>query len=269
MGFKTRSSIIKIILLLFILLCLPTMIAQAKSNKKKTKTIKAAIVMKKGSSRTLSAGKKKAKWTVSNKKIIKLKTKKGKKKAVIKALKPGKATVTAKIGKKKYKWIITVKKIKLQSVGAEPVDQTYYVNTGQEVIGHFDTAMAQDLFDAINAYREQEGKNTLRSKGVLTEAANVRSIEIVVLFSHTRPNGKEYYTVDGTAGCNYKDSALYGENLAYGFNNAREVLDAWKISPSQNAVLLRESFITMGVSVIAAKQSDGSYCKYIVVVFGS
>ena len=267
MGFKTRSSIIKIILLLFILLCLPTMIAQAKSNKKKTKTIKAAIVMKKGSSRTLSAGKKKAKWTVSNKKIIKLKTKKGKKKAVIKALKPGKAVVTAKRGKKKYKWIITVKKIQLQSVYAEPIDQTYYINTGQEVIGHFDTAMAQDLYNAINTYRKQNGKEALRNNQAIKEAASVRSHEIVVLFSHTRPNGQSFYTVSGTAGENYKDSAVFGENIAYGFINADEVLDAWITSQYYNKNLLRE-FHTIGISVFTAKTSGDDYCTYVAALFG-
>ena len=38
-------------------------------------------------------------------------------------------------------------------------------------------------------------------------------------FSHTRPNGKAWYTVNS--------KIQGGENLAYGFDNSSEGLDAW------------------------------------------
>jgi uncharacterized protein YkwD len=89
------------------------------------------------------------------------------------------------------------------------------------------------------------------------------------MFSHTRPNGQDYYTVGGTAASGYQDSPVYGENLAYGFDNAGETLDAWIDSPSHHANLVRSSFVTIGVAVLWVKQSDGTYTAYIAQEFGS
>ena len=77
--------------------------------KGKTALAKKAITLKKGKTFLLKLknNTKKVKWSVNKKKIIKL-SKKTKKSVTLKALKPGKAKVTAKVGKKKYTCKVTV-----------------------------------------------------------------------------------------------------------------------------------------------------------------
>ena len=77
--------------------------------KGKTALAKKAITLRKGKTFILKLknNTKKVKWSVNKKKIIKL-SKKTKKSVTLKALKPGKAKVTAKVGKKKYTCKVTV-----------------------------------------------------------------------------------------------------------------------------------------------------------------
>ena len=77
--------------------------------KGKTAMAKKTITLKKGKTFLLKLknNTKKVKWSVNKKKIIKL-SKKTKKSVTLKALKPGKAKVTAKVGKKKYTCKVTV-----------------------------------------------------------------------------------------------------------------------------------------------------------------
>ncbi len=77
--------------------------------KGKTALAKKAITLRKGKTFLLKLknNTKKVKWSVNKKKIIKL-SKKTKKSVTLKALKPGKAKVTAKVGKKKYTCKVTV-----------------------------------------------------------------------------------------------------------------------------------------------------------------
>lgn len=77
--------------------------------KGKTALAKKTITLKKGKTFLLKLknNTKKVKWSVNKKKIIKL-SKKTKKSVTLKALKPGKAKVTAKVGKKKYTCKVTV-----------------------------------------------------------------------------------------------------------------------------------------------------------------
>jgi len=213
-------------------------------------------------------------WKISGRQVAKLTVLDGKR-AQVTGLKSGTAKVTVKVGKKTYKCTITVKKASSGAVasanrsgGAQvsstaipgTSDSMYYVDTGATVTGHFDTEMANQLISLTNSYRAANGLGTLTVNPRLTQAAKVRAYECSVRFDHTRPNGTAYYTVDS--------SAVYGENLAYGFNDASNTMAAWKKSSSHNATLLRSNFKTIGIAVVWTKQSSGSYLPYVAQQFG-
>ena len=93
----------------------------------------------------------------------------------------------------------------------------------------------------INTIRVQNGVNELLWDENLEYVANVRAKEISQEFSHTRPNGKPWYTVNS--------KIQGGENLAYGFETSHDVIDAWMNSESHRDNLLYEDFKRTAIAI--------------------
>lgn len=92
----------------------------------------------------------------------------------------------------------------------------------------------------VNEIRVANGLNTLRYDASLEASAAVRANELTVRFSHTRPDGSDWYTVN--------PDLMYGENLADGYNTADAVVNAWMASPAHKANILKPDFTTVAVS---------------------
>lgn len=269
----------KLLLITVLLVAVGTLLgtsnaAEAATKNLKTKTIKA------GKSVNLKV-KGQASWAISNSQVARM-TVLSASKAKVTGLKKGTTKITAKVGNTKYKATIKVKGSAVKSASSSEVetlssskvpgsnDSVFYISTGQEVVGHFDDAYANDIIARTNSYRSSNGESSLGGNSSLTQAARTRAAECAIEFSHTRPNGQSYYTVGGTAAKGYKDSPVYGENLAYGYNNAGETLDAWIASTmGHRENLVRNTFTSIGVGVLWVKQSDGSYVAYVAQEFGS
>lgn len=71
-------------------------------------------------------------------------------------------------------------------------------------------------------------------------AAQLRSIEISVFFSHTRPDGTDCFTVS---------DKVHGENIAGGYNSAKSVVDGWMNSDGHRANILNEHFTRGSIAV--------------------
>ena len=93
---------------------------------------------------------------------------------------------------------------------------------------------AKAAFAKVNEIRVANGLNPLSWNYQVENAAKVRANEIVGRFSHTRPDGRPWYTAD--------DKVLYGENLAQYYDSAEEVVAAWMNSPSHRANILKGDF---------------------------
>lgn len=105
-------------------------------------------------------------------------------------------------------------------------------------------AMAQSAYAALNAYRQQKGLGGLVWNGQLAKDAMVRAQECVTSFSHTRPNGTQWWTVDS--------ANMYGENLAYNYNDANSVTAAWVASPTHLANMVSGEYTMVGISAYQA-----------------
>lgn len=114
----------------------------------------------------------------------------------------------------------------------------------------------EEVFSLVNEKREEEGLDPLVWNKTLTKDALSRAKEISKKFSHTRPNGKEWYTLD--------EKNMYGENLGKNYSTAQEVFDAWMNSESHKENILWEDFTQIGIALYITK--DGSY--YWVQEFG-
>ena len=97
-----------------------------------------------------------------------------------------------------------------------------------------------EVIAKVNEIRVANGLNTLRYDASLEASAAVRANELTVRFSHTRPDGSDWYTVN--------PDLMYGENLADGYNTADSVVNAWMASPAHKANILKPDFTTVAVS---------------------
>ena len=101
----------------------------------------------------------------------------------------------------------------------------------------------------MNQKRAAQGLSQLVWSDALTSAAQVRANEITTSFSHTRPNGSDFWTVDS--------NVQYGENLAKLYQSADAVYTAWMNSPTHAANILDGGYKTVGIAVFQA--ADGNW----------
>lgn len=106
--------------------------------------------------------------------------------------------------------------------------------------GSYDGTMAYAVLDLVNQQRAAAGLPGLTWNDTLAESASIRAAEIVVTWSHTRPDGSEWWT----AGSQME----MGENLAYGQTSAEQAVSEWMASQGHADNILRTSFTEMGVS---------------------
>ena len=99
-----------------------------------------------------------------------------------------------------------------------------------------------EVIAEVNEIRVANGLNPLRYDAALEGAAAVRANELTVKFSHTRPDGTDWYTVN--------PDLMYGENLADGYTTADAVVNAWMASPEHKANILKPDFATVSVSSV-------------------
>ena len=102
-------------------------------------------------------------------------------------------------------------------------------------------AIAVEAFNLVNEERAEAGLPALVWDMDLETCAQVRATEIQTKFSHTRPNGSDWYTVNS--------DLMWGENLAKGYKNASTLVDAWMNSPSHAANILDGEFVTCSIAV--------------------
>ena len=104
-------------------------------------------------------------------------------------------------------------------------------------------------FNLMNQQRAAQGLPALVRTKDLDNAAQVRANEITSSFSHTRPNGHEFWTVNS--------NVQYGENLAKLYQSAESVHAAWMASPTHAANIMDAGYKTVGIAI--CQTADGSW----------
>lgn len=116
-------------------------------------------------------------------------------------------------------------------------------------------AIAVAAFDLINEERATRGLAAFTWDAELESCAQVRATEIVSSFSHTRPNGTDFYTVNS--------DLMWAENLAKGYADASSLVAGWMNSPAHAANILDGELVTCSIAVY---ESDGKF--YFAQEFG-
>ena len=161
-----------------------------------------------------------------------------------------------------------IEKIKTSTTNANVSNNLNYNNENNSAnsvqqsnltdVNQFDdayTTLAKDTLNEVNERRRENGLPDLEWSDELAKAAAVRAKEASQNWSHTRPNGQQYYTVNEN---------VNGENLAFGYNDANSTVEAWMNSPTHRDNLLDKDLKSVGISVV--ESNDG--LKYYAADFG-
>ena len=158
--------------------------------------------------------------------------------------KKNKATVVGSLDRKAaFKEFSEIEELKKNGLiykddGLEPLSDTPIES---------DTGLRAEAYEAYlqtNEIRAQAGLQPLSWSGDLEPCSAVRAVEAGEYFSHTRPNGKSWWTVNS--------DLMGGENLAYGYNSAGEVVEGWMNSPTHARNILHDRFRKIAITAFQA-----------------
>jgi hypothetical protein len=123
-----------------------------------------------------------------------------------------------------------------------------------------------DIITETNKIRISHNLPELKINNNLTNAAILKLNDMTTnnYFAHINPQGLEPWFWIEKSGYNYTHA---GENLAFGFYNAKETLNAWMNSPTHRENILNLNYKDIGVAVAKVKinQTEGFL---IVQMFG-
>ncbi len=106
----------------------------------------------------------------------------------------------------------------------------------------------------VNTERATASLAPLTENPLLDSAAQAHASDMALhqYFSHTSQDGRTVQDRIGATGylkapCNCSYSMSFGENIAQGFDNAGDVMQAWMRSPEHRDNILRQSFTEIGI----------------------
>ena len=117
----------------------------------------------------------------------------------------------------------------------------------------------------VNVERSKEGLPFLSGQNAqLNAVAAVRAEELLALYSHTRPNGQDCFSVLYEMGVSFTHA---GENVAAGFTTPAAVVNGWMNSPGHRANILNPNYNCLGVGYAYKVADSNQYYHYWAQMF--
>ncbi|MCD6528534.1 hypothetical protein J7K44_02755 [bacterium] len=131
----------------------------------------------------------------------------------------------------------------------------------------FASLTKETLIELTNRERKALGLNLLKESPILDKAAFQKAKDMLALgyFGHYSPTGKSPWYWIRQAGYQYQRA---GENLAIGFLEAEEVLQAWNKSSTHRANIVNPGYEEIGIAVLKGN-FQGKETTVVVQLFGS
>jgi hypothetical protein len=135
------------------------------------------------------------------------------------------------------------------------------------VLGVSSNISFQELLVLTNQQRQANGLQPLQLDGELSSAADGKANDMFSnnYWAHESPSGTTPWYFIKNAGYSY---VYAGENLARGFTNTSDVINAWMESPSHRANVLSPNYKDIGFS-IRTGTLGGEETVLVVEMFGS
>ncbi|KAA9240048.1 MULTISPECIES: CAP domain-containing protein [Aerococcus] len=126
------------------------------------------------------------------------------------------------------------------------------VSMEEAVVAHF--------HDLVNAERQSLGLSSLSYGNAYQAASDIRTKEIIDVFSHTRPNGQAFNTASGFEGAgNYVGENIQQSYAKPGTNPqaiAQGLFDNWKASPGHYENMIDPGFNSQALGLEFVKDGD-------------
>lgn len=105
--------------------------------------------------------------------------------------------------------------------------------------GTYMYSFAYQVLAEVNEERAAAGLNSLTMDTTLLNGAMTRAAELSIYYSHTRPDGTKFSTINSKA---------YGENIAYGYMTPSAVMGGWMSSTKgHREAILNSAYKSIGV----------------------
>lgn len=136
-----------------------------------------------------------------------------------------------------------------------------------EILGTSIDISIQQLLELTNRKREEQGLPPLTINQHLADAASLKARDMFTkdYWAHRAPDGKTPWVFIKQAGYEY---AYAGENLARGFTNASDVVNAWMASETHRENVISPNYRDIGFAVEKGALS-GEDTILVVQMFGN
>ena len=126
---------------------------------------------------------------------------------------------------------------------------------------------SNELIDLTNQERILQHLPALSKNAKLTQAAQEKLKDLFKeqYFSHNAPDGKTFSSWVKDVDYAY---TIVGENLAMGFGDAQQIIDAWMQSPKHRENILKNQYTEIGLAVASGK-FNGKNTTMVVQYFGA
>jgi hypothetical protein len=135
------------------------------------------------------------------------------------------------------------------------------------VLGITSNISIDELLVLTNQKRQENGLPPLSLNGQLGSAASNKANDMLAknYWSHIAPDGTTPWVFIRNSGYNY----IYaGENLARGYTNAADVVNAWMASPTHRDNMLSSKYQNVGFAIVTGNLT-GEETVLVVEMFGS
>lgn len=141
------------------------------------------------------------------------------------------------------------------------------VNPFTNQLKAFSDISTQELLKFTNIKRAENGLPGLTSNALLEEAASKKADDMFEkdYWAHDSPDGVTPWVFIKNAGYDY---VYAGENLARGFANSEDIVNAWMASPHHRENILSENFNEVGFAVKSG-ELNGENTFLVVQEFGN
>ena len=182
------------------------------------------------------------KWTSTNTKVVTVKKGSGNK-AVLKAV--GTGTANVKITLFNGKTATCKVTVNCSDINSAKTEKDYYT-------------LSYKVYEIVNQERIKAGVKPLRFNDKVNKAAMKRAKECHKYFSHTRPNGKDCFTVFSEFGIK---QSYAGENIALGYSAPKYVMEGWMQSKGHRDNILNPVFTDFGCGVCSTGEWTQLFCR--------
>jgi uncharacterized protein YkwD len=147
--------------------------------------------------------------------------------------------------------------IVLTSCSTEEED-ILFESKAEEIIVTYNT-IELEVLDLVNTYRASKSLPSLQKMDIISSVAKSHSDYMV----ETGLVNHDNFPLRNKELINKANASSVGENVAYGFNSAEGVVNAWLKSDAHRSIIEREDFTHFGVSVETNKEGK----KYFTHMF--